>query len=77
MKHRILKAIIFAAAIGVAHVTKAQVNNPAPCPTIRVNCTDIFLPGTITCTVSISGADPRLNPTYRWTVSDEMTIISG
>jgi hypothetical protein len=77
MRHSTIKAIIFAAAISAAYVTKAQVSHPAPCPTIGVICTDVLQPGPITCTASVGGADPRLSPTFHWTVSDEMTIISG
>ncbi len=58
-------------------MTKAQVSRTAACPTIRVGCNDVFQRSPITCTAGIVGADPRLNPTFRRTVSYEMTINSG
>jgi hypothetical protein len=77
MRHLIISTVVFSVAIGAARMTKAQVSRPATCPTIRVSCNDVFQRSPITCTASIDGADPLPNPTFRWTVSDEMTIISG
>jgi hypothetical protein len=47
------------------------------CPTVRVSCPDLVRAGEeLTFTVSVSGGDPSVEPTYNWTVSAG-TISSG
>jgi hypothetical protein len=48
-----------------------------PCPAVRVMCPDSREPGEpLTFTVSITGGDPNVTPTFNWTVSAG-TISSG
>ena len=47
------------------------------CPTVTVSCPDVSRPGgTLTFTANVSGGDPRVTPTFDWTVSSG-TISGG
>jgi hypothetical protein len=50
---------------------------PTSCPTVTVSCLDnVSLARLINFTANISGGDPRVTPTFKWTVSGG-TISSG
>jgi len=47
------------------------------CPTVAVSCVDTAVFGApLTFTANISGGDPAVTPTYKWTVTD-LRILSG
>src|ERR1700752_753 len=49
---------------------------PPPCPTVSVSCPDFDFKKPIVFEAKVSGSDPEMKPTYRWTVSAGQ-IISG
>ena len=68
-----LAALVGAVAAAPAPRAHEEPHGPQPapttCPTVEVNCPDAGLFGEpITFTANISGADPAVTPTYRWTV---------
>lgn len=55
----------------------AQQNGATPCPTVVINCPDGPSPGRPAYySAHVSGGDPSVKPTYRWTVSAG-TITGG
>lgn len=63
----VLSLITFAAGrVGVS----AQQNSTTPCPTVAVSCPSDFSPGKpLVYTAHVSGGDPSVKPTYKWSVS--------
>lgn len=77
MKPRLAAAVLlsFAALAPAGSPAREGVDNP--CPTITVSCPDGASPGKpATYRVSVSGADPSVTPTFKWSVSSGK-IISG
>lgn len=68
-----LAALVGAVAAAPAPCVGGETRSPQPaptsCPTVTVSCPDTGLPGQpITFTANISGGDPAVTPTYKWTV---------
>jgi hypothetical protein len=63
---------------GSVSLLRLPIPTPTSCPQVNVTCpTDPVKPGTpLTFTANISGGDPDVTPTFKWTVSAG-TITSG
>lgn len=59
-----------ATAAGPAGVRSLPVPAPTSCPQVNVSCPDVWKPGEpMTFAANISGGDPEVTPTFKWTVS--------
>lgn len=76
MQNKLAAAILLSVLGLVPDVLAQQQPNPEPqpeaaCPEVQVTAPDYVVAGEqITVTVSLSGGDPSVTPTYNWTVSD-------
>ena len=57
--------------VGASAISAQQKQQAQPkCPVLRVTCPDqVFVKDALTITVDVRGGDPKLNPTYNWSVS--------
>ena len=77
----LLAALTLSAAASVAQTGDREANqrgifDPPRCPTITVSCPDTpSTDGSLIFTANVSGGDPNVTPTFKWTVSHG--VITG
>lgn len=73
----VLLAVLMVCAAAAAQTERPGVFDPPRCPTVTVSCVDTSVPGeSIKFTANVSGADPDVTPTWKWTVPG-FRILSG